>query len=196
MEYCCVKGWYSHCGNRLGIQRVVVWRFWVHVKPEPVNAYFLTRWFSPFFRRREPWWRLNWVDEYLANFQSGRPQTRQTSVIHLLRIHRAALLLLELFTMNVLLQAQATIVATPIWSGSCSSRLDIFDCASISSHRGTPGALMYVLDPIWCSLIVLAAGVASTIKWVLLKAASNSFTISISFFPVFYLLAALPSRLF
>ena len=42
--------------------------------------------------------------QLLLYFQSGTPQTRQTSVIHLLRSQRAALLFLELFTMNVLLQ--------------------------------------------------------------------------------------------
>ena len=71
---------------------------------KPLSAYFLAWCFSLSLIRREPWWRLNWVDEYLANFQSGTPQTRQTSVIHLLRSHRAALLFLELFTMKVLLQ--------------------------------------------------------------------------------------------
>ena len=89
---------------------------------KPVNAYFLACWFSPFFRRREPWWRLNWVDEYLANFQSGTPQTRQISVIHLLRSHRAALLLRELLTMNVLLQWVV------IWAWSPSFSMVLMPC--------------------------------------------------------------------
>ena len=54
--------------------------------------------------RNEPWWRLNEVEAYFSNFQSGMPQAGQGRLNHLFLSQRAARQFLELLAVNVLWQ--------------------------------------------------------------------------------------------
>ena len=66
--------------------------------------------------RSEPWCRRNWVEEYLASFQSGTLHSGQAPAYHLFLNQRAARLFRELFTRKVLSQWVVTRATWPIVS--------------------------------------------------------------------------------